>query len=474
MVGPKRRGGPPPGARVQISQQALVAKLDAMNVAGDHKSVLAFGDRPDLLRTSAALTSAVADAAMGLRQFDRAEALRRQVLAIEPGHTSTVNNLATLLIARDAYDEAEALVRGLLDKNPAAIAPRHNLSLILLKTGRLKESEAEARKVLALKPDHMRARFGLALSLLGQGSYAEGWPEFEARLAPINAGRNSVAPQVSYPAWRGESLAGKSILIWTEQGVGDEIMMARYAAALKARGAYQVSLMCKPVLAPLFTRLDGIDTLYIAQGSQIVPRHDYWTFPMSMPLHVGTTLATVPAPIPYLSPSAAARSAWLELPVPAGTRLKVGLTWKGAPQHVNDHNRSLPGLATLRPLWDIPGLSFFSLQKGQGEDDAATPPPEQPLADLGPRLTDLDMTAAAIEKLDVIVTVDTAVAHIAGALGNPGVVLLPAIAQDWRWLDGRTSPWYPSLSLYRQKVSGNWTATMQDVAADLSSRAALR
>jgi hypothetical protein len=157
---------------------------------------------------------------------------------------------------------------------------------------------------------------------------------------------------------------------------------------------------------------------------------------------------------------------------PGNAQLWVGLVWKGGVILVNDRNRSIQSLETLRPLWDVAGAGFFSLQKGQDEDLAAKPPADQPLVDLGPRLTDFDATAAFIERLDVVVAVDTAVAHLAGAMNKPCLLMLPATSQDWRWMDRAYSPWYPSLTLYRQITPGDWAPVVAKVAADLTRRVA--
>ena len=473
---PGNKGGPPPqnkpqGKQVQIPHDALVAQLNAMNAAGDFQKVMDFGAKqPAVVGSSPALMSAYADAARGLKLWDQAEELRRKVLAMEPDHPATINNLIVLLIRRDAYEEAETLARELVARNADHIEARYNLSLILLNTGRREEALKEARAVLARKGEHMMAHFVVGLALLGLGRLAEGWPEFEARVHPVNAKGNIAPPPVAYPAWRGEPLHGRSILIWMEQGLGDEIMMARYAAELKSRGAAKVTLVCKPAMAPLFRHLKGVDDFYVAEGQFTLPLHDYWTYPMSVPFGCRTTLETIPANIPYLAPSDAARTAAAGLRGPTGAGLWVGLVWKGAAILVNDHNRSLPNLETLRPLWDVPGLGFFSLQKGQGEEQAAAPPADQPLVDLAPQLTDLDRAAAFIGRMDVVVTVDTSIAHLAGALGKPCLLMLPAIAQDWRWMDRDYSPWYPSMTLFRQKTPKDWGPVIAEVAADLARR----
>ncbi len=458
------RGGPPPGKQVQIPHDVLLAKLKAMNMAGDHQGVLTFGDKqPAVVGSSPALLTVVAEAAVALKRNDRAEALRRQVLTLEPGHPSTTNNLAVLLIRRDAFDEAEALCRGLLESDPDHVEARYNLCLIHLRRCELADAEAQARQVLQRRPNHERAPFVIGLSLLTQGRYAEGWPGFEARMLPVNSAGNIITPNVPYPAWNGQPLEGKSILVWMEQGLGDEIMMARFAPELKARGAAQVSWICKPAMAPLLRRVGGIDTLYVAQGQLTMPRHDYWVLPMSLPKHLGVTLETVPADIPYIEPVHDLLSAATD-----EGAFRVGLVWKGSALLANDRNRSLPNLETLKGLWDVPGVEFVSLQKGEGEEQGVRPPAGQPLTNVSPQLSDLGATAAVIQGLDLVITVDTAVAHLAGALGKPCFVMLPQIGLDWRWLTGRSdSPWYPTLTLFRQTTSADWSPVVAQMARAL-------
>lgn len=461
------KSGAPP-QQVRLSHDQLVAKLEASVKAGRARDVLAFADaNPKAVEGSAAIASAIADAAEAVGDRTRAEALQRKVLELEPGHSSTINNLALLLIKRDAFEEAESLLRALLGRDPDHIEARYNLALIHLRRCELPQAEAEARRVLAQKPSHERAPFLLGLSLLTQGRYAEGWAGFEARVLPVNAGGNVIAPSLPYPPWRGESLASKSILVWMEQGLGDEIMMARYAAVLKQMGA-QVSWICRPAMAPLLRGVAGIDHLHVASGSVSMPRHDYWCLPMSLPRGCGTTLQTIPSRNPYVSAPAPLIDGG-DLLSPA--KLRVGVVWKGAAALANDRNRSLPSLETLRTLWSVAGVEFHSLQKGQGEEQGAAPPADQPLTDLGPTLTDLAQTAEAIAELDLVICVDTAVAHLAGALGKPCFVMLPAIGLDWRWgATGATTPWYPTLTLFRQTTPGDWEPVVARMAAALAER----
>lgn len=461
-----------PQQQVRFTHDQLVARLEASVKAGKALEVLAFADaNPKAVESSPAIASAIADAADAVGDRRRAEALQRKVLELAPGHLSTINNLALLLIKRDAFEEAEGLLRGLLNRDPDHVEARYNLALIHLRRSELSEAEAEARRVLSIRPDHQRAPFLLGLSLLTQGRYAEGWAGFEARTLPVNSGGNVIAPSLPYPPWRGEPLAGKSILVWMEQGLGDEIMMARYAAVLKQMGA-RVSWICRPAMAALLRGVEGIDNLYIASGSVDLPRHDYWCLPMSLPRGCGTTLDTIPSRNPYIS-----------LPQPPlgggdllrSGKLRVGVVWKGGAALANDRNRSLPSLETLRTLWSVEGVEFYSLQKGQGEEQGAAPPAGQPLVDLAPGLSDLARAADAIANLDLVICVDTAVAHLAGALGKPCFVMLPAIGLDWRWgAAGAVTPWYPTLTLFRQTTPGDWEPVVAQMAAALAERAGAR
>ncbi|OQX06140.1 MAG: hypothetical protein BWK76_26585, partial [Desulfobulbaceae bacterium A2] len=205
---------------------------------------------------------------------------------------------------------------------------------------------------------------------------------------------------------------------------------------------------------------------------------DYWTPPLSMPYHCRTRLETIPADIPYVQaePQAAARWATELAGHGAATDLRVGLVWRGNPRFENDADRSLPGLTLLEPLGTMGGLCWFSLQKGAGEDEAAHPPPGLPLVHLGPRITDFADAAAIVANLDLIITVDTAMAHLAGALGKPCWVLLPDYKPDWRWLTDRNdSPWYPGvMRLFRQPRPGDWTTVLEDLATSLRQALARR
>lgn len=293
-------------------------------------------------------------------------------------------------------------------------------------TGGYEAATASLVAALRVRPDDLRAVAALGMVLLGRGLYAQGWPLYEARKAvdptPLDGG--------ALPEWEGGPLEGRRLLVWPEQGLGDEIQMARYIPLLAP--AAQVTLACSPSLARLFEQL----------GVTVVPKGDVAPPPpadvyvrnFSLPGLLGTTLETIP-PAPYLRAPADPK------------RGGVGFVWRGDPTHRNDARRSLPSPSLLDPLGDV-----------------------APLVDLQQPRGDFLDTAERIQALDLVVTVDTSMAHLAGALGVPCWVMLPAHGTDWRWLRGRSdSPWYPSLRLYRQATPGDWAEVIGRMKADLEA-----
>ncbi|MGA7750390.1 MAG: glycosyltransferase family 9 protein, partial [Gallionella sp.] len=319
---------------------------------------------------------------------------------------------------------------------------------------------------LKINPNLAEAHLNIGSLLLSQGRYIEAWPEYEVRYDPNYSGRQSIPPALPFPRWRGESLVGKSLVVWPEQGFGDEIQFARYFPLLKARNLSRLTLVSKLPLKALLEKIEGVDAVVLPSEASSLPVHNYWTFPMSLPLHFATTVETIPARLPYLEAPPERFNQWRNRLPKDG--FKVGLVWKGntAP---NPH-RSLPGLSTLAPLWSTSDVIFISLQKGPGEEEAATPPAGQPILHLGSHITDFADTAAIVAQLDLVICIDTAIAHLAGALNKPCWVLLPFIGVDWRWLQKRTdSPWYPGvMRLFRQTEPSDWSKTISEVSQALT------
>lgn len=384
----------------------------------------------------------------------------RQALALMPDHAQIHQNLGALLLREQRFAESEQAMRAAVAYAPDSPAAWNQLGAVLACTHREAEGEACYRKALALDPEHARTRFNLSYLLLRQARFAEGWPMLDARWQfdrlPLSFG---------CPCWEGEALVGKSIVLGLEAGHGDMIHFSRYAALLKQRGAARVDVVCHPALRRLLVTLRGVDRVY-APDETFAQDWDYWTWPMRLPGLFDTGLATIPAEVPYLDAQPERIAHWRALLPHDG--LRVGLAWRGNPNFENDADRSLPSLRTLAPLAAV-DAHFVSLQKGPGEDEAFTPPAGMTLQPLGSQLDDFAETAAVIANLDLVISVDTAVAHLAGALGKPCWLLLPDYRCDWRWLTERgDTPWYPSMRLFRHPRGGGWGPVIARVAVELA------
>lgn len=393
-----------------------------------------------------------------------AEEHYRRALALKPHLAQLHLNFGALLAAQKRFAEAESAYREAIALDPGAPAAWSNLGALLASAKREDEAEACHRQALLLDPAYAKARFNLSYILLRQGRFAEGWQCLEAR-----AHYAELSMHLPCPRWAGEPLAGKSVLLGFEYGHGDMIQFCRYAPLLKGRGAARVGLLCHPALRRLFGSLRGVDEVYAFDQPFPLDTWDYWTPPLSLPGLFGTDLFSIPAHLPYLHADPPALDG-------AADELRVGLAWRGNPRFENDAERSLPGLATLTPLAGVERVTLFSLQKGVGEDEAATPPAGMKIVDLAGRIGDFADSAAIVAALDLVVCVDTALAHLAGALGKPVWVMLPDYQCDWRWLTERPdSPWYPGvMRLFRQTQRGDWSAVVENVAAELQKLAGCR
>jgi Tfp pilus assembly protein PilF len=385
-----------------------------------------------------------------------------QAIALMPDHVQLYQNLGVLLLKEKRFADAEAAVRTAVELAPDSPSAWSQLGMLLVCMHREPEGEACYREALALDSEHARARFNLSYLLLRQARFEEGWHMLDARW------RFDHFPQsFDCPFWEGEPLHGKAVIIGLEAGHGDMIHFCRYTALLKERGAARIAVVCHPALKRLFATLAGVDQVFALGEALPAGGWHYWTRPMRLPGLFGTDMAGIPAAIPYLSPPSALAQHWRDQLPQQG--LRVGLAWKGNPNFENDADRSLPSLMTLAPLAAVPA-HFVSLQKGPGEAEALRPPAGMSLQVIGPQLEDFAGTAAVIANLDLVISVDTAVAHLAGALGKPCWLLLPDYRCDWRWMSERDdSPWYPSMRLFRQPRGGGWGTVIDRVAHELAT-----
>jgi Tfp pilus assembly protein PilF len=402
-------------------------------------------------------------------RLDEAEHHYRQSIGLDPDCGQIRLNLGALLAGQKRFDEAEAAYQQAIELMPGSPAAWSNLGVLQACRKQEEAAELSYRTATALDPDYRLAYFNLAYLLLRQGRYEEGWPCFEKR-----DWYEQLEKRLPCPRWQGEPLAGRSLLIGFEAGHGDMIQFCRYARVLKGEGAARIAVICHPALKTLFATLRGVDAVHAFDETLPPSQWDFWTPPLSIPFHCRTRLDSIPEELPYLRAEPERARGWSAMLCAQcePDDLRVGLAWKGNPKFENDADRSLPGLRTIESLGTVAGVRFFSLQKGVGEDEAANPPPCLPVANLGPQLADFADTAAVVANLDLVICVDTAVAHLAGALGKDCWVLLPDYKTDWRWLDGRAdSPWYPGvMRLFRQPRMGDWGSVVAEVDAALRQR----
>jgi tetratricopeptide (TPR) repeat protein len=410
-----------------------------------------------------AALSNLGNALKDLGRLEEAAASFRAALALQPDLAIAHNNLGSVLHEQRRLDDAVESFGTALALQPGLLEARVNLGVALFEQRRLDEAVACHRSVLAEAADFPAAHFNLALALLARGDLAEGWEELEWRwLAPPLRGARRAFAQ---PQWCGEPAAGRALLIHAEQGYGDTLQFCRYAGLAAARGL-RVILEVPQALWRLLAGLPGVAQMVVAGDP--LPPFDLHCPMLSLPRALGTTLGTIPASVPYLSADPGQAEDWRRrLASRPGADLRVGLAWAGNPRsHLPsaaavDRRRSIAP-ARLAPLFAVPGVVFHSLQK-----DGPAAAADAPLTDDMAEMADFADTAALVANLDLVISVDSAVAHLAGALGRP-VWLLDRFDACWRWLDGRQdSPWYPTLRIYRQAVPDDWDEVIQRVAADL-------
>jgi len=394
-----------------------------------------------------------------LGQVVQAVAAYQRALAVKPDNAAAHFALGNALVNLGRTADVVLCYQRGLALDPGAVWAHSNLGLALQAQNRLAEAIASFERAIVLDPGYASAHWNLSMARLLGGDFERGWQDYDWRWqTPDNPPRS--LPQ---PEWQGEPLVGETVFLYAEQGLGDTLQFVRYASVVAARGA-KVVLEVQPELRRLLADLAGVDVL-IARGEPLPP-FDRQLPLLSLPRVCGTRLDTVPAAVPYLAAEPQLAAAWHER-LAALTGVRVGLVWAGSTIHPNDRNRSLDPSA-LTPLAALPGVSYVSLQKGRAIDGL---PAQMQVFDAASALNDFADTAAALANLDLVIAVDTSVAHLAGAMGKPVWVLLP-FSPDWRWLLERAdSPWYPSMRLFRQTEPGAWGPVLQRVAAELAALA---
>lgn len=403
-----------------------------------------------------------------LGQLDAALASIDRALAIAPDTYDYLLLRGALLRAMLQYDKALPCFDSAIAVRPEGVAGHANRGMVLADLGDFDGARASLDHSLALRPDFAPARWNRALLNLLLGDFATGWADYEARWEVEDLGVFYEKRDFDAPLWLGaEPVEGKTILLHAEQGLGDTLQFARYAPLLAARGA-RVILEVQPALAGLLARLPGVAQV-LPKGARLPP-FDFHCPLLSLPLAFGTDVDSVPTPGAYLTADAGREAAWAEL-LGEKTRPRIGIVWSGNPQHRLDRFRSLAFTAVSNLVSDR--YEFISLQKEVRLIDQVLLKMNRNLRHVGERLNDFEDTAALIAQMDLVITVDTSVAHLAGAMGKPVWILLPGGAvPDWRWQLERTdSPWYGSARLYRQERLGAWGPVLAAVRADLEARA---
>ncbi len=463
-------------------------------VAGEHdRTGVAVGNPARLELRHAELWAIFGLALLEVQRFKEAKEASERSLLTNPRNLMAQATLGSIQMAQGHLIEAEGAFRKLLLEHPRDINARLLLIVCLTRRlevdladqeiarvirdepdsylvhscvggiytalGRWAEYRMESERFHGLNPTSALAEYEQSFVDLLFGDMARGWEGYEARLRVPN----EIKPQRAFaqPAWRGEAFARKTLLLWCEQGFGDTLMFVRYLPLVKALGG-RVLLEVQPSLLAVAATCGGADEV-IPRGASL-PQHDLQASLLSLPFLLRTELASIPAEIPYLDVPAVVphRQAIQEALASAKESTRIGLVWAGSPGHKRDLERSLPPSA-LGPLAALSGVTWFSFQLGAREL-----PPLPELVSLAPLLLDFSDTAYALSGMDLVITVDTSVAHLAGALGIPTLLLL-TFQPDFRWLLGREdSPWYPSLHLYRQPSYGDWKSVIRKVVADLT------
>jgi Flp pilus assembly protein TadD len=398
-------------------------------------------------------------------RFAAALACYQQALGRTPNDPGLHSNIGNVLRSLGRFEEAETSHRQALALRPDHTEALYNLGLVLKDNQRFKEALQCLNEVIRRRPQHADAHFDRALVWLQTGDLLRGFAEYEWRWRL----KENPPRKFERPLWDGAPLAGRTLLLYGEQGMGDVIQFARYASFAGETG--RVIVECQPPLVRLMQSLHGVAAV-VPRGATL-PAFDLQAPLLSMPRIRGTTRESIPSPGRYLAPPEGAGAKLLPIIQGRKVALKVGIAWAGKPSHRNDHNRTA-GLAPFIALLGVPNVAFFNLQVGDRARDLVSLGCHGLITDLAPLIEDFTDTAAAMDALDLVITVDTSVAHLAGALGRPVWILL-SYSGEWRYLEGLTdSPWYPSARLFQQQSFGDWPGVFDAVRQTLAALATER
>jgi tetratricopeptide (TPR) repeat protein len=448
-------------ATAPLSSDALVARAMSAHQRGDLQT--AANDYHSALASSPQHPYAIHYLGVIAYQQKRPqEALPwlERAVSLQPHEPEFHNNLGLALAALDRNSEAARAHRAALAHKPDHAGAWNNLGLALHAAMDLEGAIDAFRRALALQPGFTQARWNLSLALLADGQFDAGWEAYDTRLAIPGFAR---ADFPKTPPWQGDDPQGRTILLVAEQGLGDAIQFARLATLLARRGA-RVVLQCPAPLASLLSRVDGVSSVVTSEAP--APPHDAWLPLLSLARVLRIDAATIPADVPYLRVDPAlAREVTAALAPYAATK-RIGIAWTGNRANSNDARRSIP-LQAFSPLLDLPGITWLSLQKDDDADPSNRPQDLDRLVRL-PWRNDFEGLAAVVTSLDLVVSADTSVAHVAGALARPVHILLPFMS-DWRWRRARDdSDWYPTATLVRQPAPGDWSSVVESLRNTLA------
>jgi Flp pilus assembly protein TadD len=398
-------------------------------------------------------------------QLDEAARYYEKVLQLNPQLAMAYNNLGSILQQKGRFDEAIGLYQKALQLTPGLVSVHNNLGLAFQEKGQFEEAMECHRKALSLQPEHPTVHFNIGVLLLMHGDYEKGWQEYEwRRKATDYRGRN-----FSRPLWDGCDVSGRTILLYSEkgfEGFGDTIQFIRYAPLLAERGA-KVVVECQKELTSLIKNVEGV-TQVVSYGERI-PGFDLHCPFLSLPAVFKATIGSIPSTTPYITADPGLVQKWRDRIGQDNSGFKIGLVWAGNLAHPRSQYRSC-SLDQFLPLAPFDDITIYSLQKGEAAAMSKNPPAGMKVVDYTEDFNDFSDAAAFMENLDLVISVDTAAAHLAGALGKPVWTLLPFVP-EWRWLlDREDSPWYPTMRIFRQPSAGDWKSVISRVADELRIR----